>query len=101
MRRVVDLALHKFFQFHFLGQRVQCGALHEFAARVCEKSFAFAIEVMVEDVAYSSFENGIAQEFESLIVQRFSVTPFVRCRLVYQCCAIELYVSRIEAQNAI
>ena len=70
---------------HLHGQFVECVALYEFRASVGEEALTLSGEVSIDDVAYSSVEDGVAQEFQSLVVDGFAFFVSVHDTFVHQC----------------
>ena len=62
---------NELFESHVGSQSVKCLALHDFGAGRCEKTLALVWKVVEENVAHDSLEHGIAQIFESFVVERF------------------------------
>ena len=62
--------LDECFESHLLGESVERFALYDFRACGGEEAFALVLEVAEEYVADYGFEHGVAEIFESLVVER-------------------------------
>ena len=92
--------LYEFDQSCLLGKAVETAALHNLTSHRGEEALLLAGEVMVEDIAHHSFNDGIAQVFEALIVLLLVVGTVVVDRAMHQRFAINGHLAGIEAQDA-
>ena len=99
VRLVLCMPLHEFVEPYLHGQPAQRLALHDFAARVGQESFALAGEVMVDYLAHDGVEHGIAQKFQTFVVDGRSALAVRQHRLVHQGFLVQADVVRIEAQH--
>ena len=93
--------LHQLVQSDFHGEFVQCFALHDFGAGVGEESFATAFEMLVDDVAHDGVEDGVAQKFQTFVVDE---APFLRAHgdgFVQQGLLIDFDVTREESEDSV
>ncbi len=114
-------SLDERFEPHLFGEPVERFALHYLGTGGSEEAFALVLEVAEEYVADHGFEHGVAQVFESLVVERlgrvFAARPFLATsvaavfsavgvgmvaeRLVGKGYAVNLDVVRVETEYVI
>ena len=74
-------------------------SLNYFATSVRQEAFPLTREVMIDNLAYDSTQDGIAKELEALVVQAVPFFVLGEHRLVHQRFLIDADVARIEAQH--
>ena len=80
---------------------VERRALHDFAARAGEEALSFARVAVVDDVAHNGFEDGIAEIFQTLVVDRFTSAVAVALRFVGQRGAVKFKIVWIKSEYSV
>ena len=99
MTRAATIGKNEFVDAHLLSKPTQRVALYELRACVREKSLALAREMFEYDVTDDGIEDGVAQEFQPLIVNWFPLFVTSCNALVKQCCLVIVNLSRIESYD--
>ena len=75
--------------------------MHDFGTCICEKTFATAFEMLIDNISHDGVKNGVTQELQSFIIQRASLFRADGGGFVQQSLLVELNVAGIDPQNLI
>ena len=95
------VAAYQVSQAHLVGQMTECLALDNLAPHTGKKTFSFALEVVIKDIAHHGIQYGVAQILQTLVVGKPAFSLLHRHALVCQGLAVEVYLPRIETQDTV
>lgn len=90
--------LYEFHQTCLLGYAVKAATLHNLTAHRGEKPLLFLGEVVIQDIAYYSFDDCVAQVLQTLVVFLLFLWTIMIERTMYECLTIHGDVAGIESE---
>lgn len=99
--RSVAIAQNELLNAHLVCQPSERFALYNLRSGIGEESFPLSREVAVDDIAHYGVENGVAEEFQSLIVHGLAFSILAGNALVHERQFIIANVSGIKTYNVI
>ena len=99
VRLVMFVSADEFVETYLCSKSSERFPLHNLASSIRQEAFSLTREVMIDNLAYDSTQDGIAKELEALVVQAVPFFVLGEHRLVHQRFLIDADVARIEAQH--